>query len=60
MFSYLWKKDSGLCYLCETSLANELTSFDNNIEVHHTIPYAEGGSDQRFNLGLTHKSCHEN
>lgn len=60
LFSYLWKRDSGLCYLCETSLAGELTSFDNSIEIHHIVPFAEGGSNETSNLALTHKNCHEN
>jgi RNA-directed DNA polymerase len=60
LFSPLWKKDSGLCYLCKTSLADELASFENNTEIHHIISFAEGGSNQKFNLALTHKSCHKN
>jgi|GEM_PF-852201 len=60
LFSYLWKRDGGLCYLCETSLADELTSFDNSIEIHHILPFAEGGSNETPNLALTHKNCHEN
>lgn len=60
LFSSLWKKDNGLCYLCGTSLADEFTSFENNIEIHHIIPFAESGSNQKSNLALTHKSCHKN
>jgi 5-methylcytosine-specific restriction endonuclease McrA len=60
LFSSLWKRDSGLCYLCGTSLADELASFENNIEIHHIIPFAEGGSNQKSNLALTHKSCLKN
>lgn len=60
LFSSLWKRDSGLCYLRETSLADELTSFGNSIEIHHIIPFAEGGSNEISNLALTHKNCHEN
>lgn len=60
LFSSLWKRDNGLCFLCETSLADELTSFENSIEIHHIIPFAEGGSNEKANLTLTHKSCHEN
>jgi 5-methylcytosine-specific restriction endonuclease McrA len=59
LFSYLWKRDSGLCYLCETSLADELTSVNNSIEIHHIIPFAEDSSNETSNLALTHKSCHE-
>jgi RNA-directed DNA polymerase len=60
LFSALWKRDKGLCFLCETSLADELTCFENSIEIHHIKPFAEGGSNQKSNLVLTHRSCHEN
>ena len=60
LFSSLWKRDKGLCFLCETSLVDELTSFENTIEIHHIVPFAEGGSNEKSNIALTHKSCHEN
>lgn len=60
LFSSLWKRDKGLCFLCDTSLADELTSFENSIEIHHIVPIAEGGSNEKANLALTHKNCHEN
>ena len=60
LFSLLWKRNQGLCFLCETSLADELTNFENTIEIHHIIPFAEGGSNDKTNLALVHKSCHEN
>ena len=60
LFSSLWKRDKGLCFLCETSLAADLTCFENNIEIHHIKPFAEGGTNQRSNLALTHRSCHAN
>lgn len=60
LFSSLWKRDKGLCFLCETSLADELTNFENTIEIHHILPFAEGGSNEKTNLALAHKSCHEN
>ena len=47
LFSSLWKRDRGLCFLCETSLAEELTRFEGNIEVHHILPFAEGGSNRK-------------
>lgn len=60
LFSSLWKRDKGLCFLCETSLADELTNFENNIEIHHILPFAEEGSNEKINLSLVHKSYHEN
>lgn len=60
LFSSLWKRDKGLCFLCETSLAKELTRFENSIEIHHIVPFAEGGSNKKCNMALVHKSCHEN
>jgi RNA-directed DNA polymerase len=60
LFSSLWKRDKGMCFLCETSLADELTNFENTIEIHHILPFAEGGSNEKLNLALVHKSCHEN
>ena len=60
LFSSLWKRDKGLCFLCETSLAGELTSFEGNIEVHHILPVAEGGSNEKTNMALVHHTCHKN
>lgn len=60
LFSSLWKRDKGMCFLCETSLADELTNFENTIEIHRILPFAEGGSNEKLNLALVHKSCHEN
>lgn len=60
LFSSLWKRDEGLCFLCETSLAEELTRFENNIEIHHILPIAEGGLNEKSNMALVHSSCHEN
>merc|ERR1712066_80399 len=50
LFSSLWKRNKGLCFLCGTSLADELTSFENAIEIHHILPFAEGGSNEKTNL----------
>lgn len=47
LFSSLLKRDQGLCFLCETSLADELTSFENSIEIHHIVPFTEGGSNKK-------------
>ena len=55
----MWKRDNGLCFFCETSLVDEFTSFENSIEIHHIKPFAEGGSNGKMNLTLTHKSCHK-
>lgn len=60
LFFSLWKRDKGLCFLCETSLTDELTSFENTIDIHHIKPLAEGGSNTKGNMALTHKSCHKN
>jgi len=59
LFSSLWKRDKGLCFLCETSLADELANFENSIEIHHILPFAEGGSNEKTNLALVHKNCHK-
>lgn len=59
LFSSLWKRDKGLCYLCETSLVEELTRFENSIEIHHILPVAEGGLNIKSNMALVHSSCHE-
>jgi len=37
-----------------------LTCFENSIEIHHIIPLAEGGSNQKSNMALTQRNCHEN
>jgi RNA-directed DNA polymerase len=58
LFSSLWKRDKGICFLCQTPLAEELTSFENSIEIHHIKPFAEGGSNKLSNMALVHLSCH--
>ena len=59
LFFSLWKRDKGLCFLCETSLAEELTRFENRIEVHRIVPIAEGGLNKKSNMALVHSNCHE-
>lgn len=58
LWSYLWKRDKGICFFCQTPLAEELISFENSIEIHHIKPFAEGGSNKLNNMALVHLSCH--
>ncbi len=37
----------------------ELTRFENSIEIHHILPVAEGGLNIKSNMALVHSSCHE-
>ena len=58
LFNKLWKRDNGICFICKQSLAEELTDFKGDIEIHHIVPFAEGGSHKLDNLVLTHRNCH--
>jgi 5-methylcytosine-specific restriction enzyme A len=47
----LWDRDHGICVIC--------TEFDPNWEMDHTVPLAEGGSDDLSNLRTLCKKCHK-
>jgi predicted HNH restriction endonuclease len=38
----------------------ELICFENSMEIHHIMPLAEGDSNQKSNMALIHRNCHEN
>jgi len=56
LFNKLWKRDNGICFICKQSLVEEFTDFQGDIEIHHIVAFAEGGSHN--NLVLTHRNCH--
>lgn len=51
----LLKKSKGLCLVCEEPLQPE-----EEIELHHIIPKAQGGPETLKNLLFLHKICHAN
>jgi len=62
LYSYrtaLWKRDQGICFLCEQSLSENLSDLRMEIEIHHIIPHAKGDNNQMKNLALTHKYCYQ-
>jgi len=47
----LWDAQSGLCGICAQSMEYSDTHID------HIIPKSKGGSNERYNLQLTHSAC---
>lgn len=50
---YLYKKQKGNCPKC-----NHPFALTDNLNVHHIIPKADGGTDKYSNLILLHAECH--
>ena len=51
--SRLYKRQNGLCPVCETPL-----DLNEEWEIHHIIPRSKKGSEKLSNLSLLHKTCH--
>lgn len=60
LFTYLWKRNNKMCFICDTSLIDEVTLFKNDIEIQHIKAFAKKGSNKSNNFILMHKSCHKN
>jgi len=58
MVQRLIKIQENLCPVCKRSLAT-LALEEEELEVHHVIPKAKGGSNKLNNLKLLHKTCHK-
>jgi RNA-directed DNA polymerase len=56
----LWWRQKGMCPHCGLSLGNftEWGIFKCDLDQHHIVPRAEGGSDELANLWLLHSNCH--
>jgi len=56
----LWWKQNGTCPHCGLPLGgpNEWGVFQCDLDEHHIIPRASGGSDELDNLWLLHSTCH--
>ncbi len=50
---YLWKRQNGLCPVCERAI-DTVTGW----HVHHVIWRSQGGKDTRDNVELIHPECH--
>ena len=46
-------------FFCGTFLAKELICFKNNIKIHHIVPFAGEGSNEKSNIALIHNSCYQ-
>lgn len=49
-------RDGSVCYLCKQTMSIKHIG-DHLMTVDHIIPKSRGGSDQLWNLRLTHKIC---
>ncbi len=49
----LWVRQEGLCPACRQRL-----EFDDELDIHHLKPIANGGTDSLINLMLLHTVCH--
>jgi 5-methylcytosine-specific restriction endonuclease McrA len=47
----LYRRDKGVCYLCEKPVRREEASKD------HVVPKSKGGLNTKNNLALTHNYC---
>lgn len=47
----VWKRDSGVCYICN------LPANSNDWHVDHKIPLSRGGEHSYANVGVTHPHC---
>lgn len=50
---YLWLEQEGKCLICGEPLTK-----DSGWHVHHLIRRVDGGSNQRGNLVMVHRNCH--
>ena len=49
----LWRKQNGLCPICQQRFLGETS-----IHVHHIVRRCEGGGDGLYNLVMLHPNCH--
>lgn len=50
-----WEKQNGICPGCDSPMDPNL---GDNLDLHHIVPKAEGGSSSSRNLVLLHEHCH--
>jgi RNA-directed DNA polymerase len=53
-YELIAKKQNWKCPVCREHLFN-----GEEIETHHIVPVAEGGTDDKENLQHLHKACHK-
>lgn len=59
--SSLWERDGGMCWLCDQPVPHPDTSTAREMQAtrDHVVPSAFGGSSNKSNLKLAHRSCNE-
>lgn len=50
-FGHCWKRDGGLCWICEQPVGRSKATMD------HVVPLSRGGSHSNANIRPAHKSC---
>ena len=56
----IWEHDKGICYICEEKVLKPGIGSSNQRDsptIDHVIPRSKGGTNQIFNLRLSHKRC---
>ena len=59
VYGRIWKRDGGMCGICNNTLIEEATDLKSRIELHHRVPLAEGGKNKLDNMVLVHQVCHK-
>jgi RNA-directed DNA polymerase len=58
-FEKLYKRDGNICYLCKDTLMENIYDMNEDIHIHHKIPWSKDKSYNLDNLVLVHSKCHE-
>jgi len=58
LYESIWKRDKGLCYLCNNELTVAISNAKEGIDIHHIDPLALSKNNKIINLALVHKTCH--
>lgn len=54
----LLNRDGNTCYICDKDIDTSLSGLDDlGPTIDHVIPLARGGTNDGFNLRLTHRKC---
>jgi RNA-directed DNA polymerase len=53
LYAKLFKRQKGTCPLCNSAI-----DIDQELDIHHKLPKAQGGDNKITNLQLTHGVCH--
>jgi RNA-directed DNA polymerase len=58
LWETLYNRDGDICYLCKDKLTDDINDMNNDIHIHHIIPWSEDKTYNVNNLVLVHNNCH--